>query len=55
MASKKTSTTPVEDVVVVATGPIKHDGESYQEGDVLPAMPVEQADALVALGAAKLA
>ena len=35
-----------------ALSAIKHDGEDFAAGDELPDMPKEQADALVASGAA---
>ncbi len=36
-----------------ATRTIVHDGETYAEGDLLPAMEERQADALLAVGAAE--
>ncbi len=56
--AKKSATPPAEPVpglVLVALTPISHDGDGYAEGETLPEMPADQAQALIDLGAAKLA
>ena len=40
---------------IVAIGPVRHDGVAYADGEVIADVPIKQAEALLQVGAARLA
>ena len=55
MAATKPSAKTAVTAGLTAVEPISHDGVQYAPGEALPEMPADQAQALLASGAAKTA